>query len=402
MIILIKKYFKLTSVFFVGFFVLPVALSIKIFFNYKIGIIYADRLGHLALITDLFFCRKQLGQLDDDCHYYLLTAGSNSKYIANNTLLHMFVRVTGDEKNVSFVTNTLMYLIVLNIKDILAQFNLMQDMTYNCNEVEFSQTKQVIDFTPDEMSFGVSELKRMGIDCNKKEVVCIFARDSAYLNKYFSKINWGYHDYRDMDVDSYIESIKYLVSCGYIVVRIGSEVIKPVGYSNDNFYDYSISNERTEFLDLFLVSVSKFIIGSTSGATDIAELFKVPFLAVNFAPCLGAPLGKNDLYISKKYIDKKNKVVPFKEILKLDLDSLYSGVLLQEKYGISYLDNTAEEILQAVVEMEQRVTGIFDETESDKKLLNEFFKNFWNRNPKAIVQTKISLNWLKDNKSLYL
>lgn len=377
--------------------------ALKLAGDFKVAIIRADRLGHLALNTDLFFRRIQLDMIPNEYSYYLIAPSETSKLVANRCLLKMFKRFVKEKPNVKIITSSIAYFFITNMKKYITKYNYIHELEYKSNEKEFSITNQSIEFTKKEIDFGNAELQRLGIHNGKKKIVCIYARDSAYLNNVDNITNWQYHDYRNMDVNTYIMSIKYLILKGYKVIRIGSVVDKAVSFTDDNFYDYSISGYRTEFLDLYLVSISEFIIGSSSGATDIAEVFKIPFLAVNFAPCVGAPLGKNDLYIPKKYIDinKNENIIPFKEIIKIDPAILYQGSLLKRKYGISYLDNTPEEILVATIEMEERISGVFIENSNDAKLLSKYFNEFWKSNPKAGVQTIICREWLKNNQSLY-
>lgn len=397
---IIRKIF----IFIGSFIIVPIILFVKLFVNYKIGLIYSDRLGHLALNTDLFFRRLQLGLISSNYSYYLVAPGLLSEKVANGYLLKMFKRFAKTQPSIHIITNTVLYFLLVNLKNTLKKNNILQELEYHSNEVEFSKTKQSISFTKRELDYGYSEIKRLGMHDGKQRVVCIYARDGAYLEKIDENKNWKYHDYRNMDVNTYIKSIKYLISKGYKVIRVGSVVNQAVSFSEKNFYDYSLSGNRSEFLDLFLISISDFVVGSSSGATDIAELFKVPFLAVNFAPCIGSPLGKNDLYIPKKYIDinDKDKVIPFKKVIKwVDSNHMYQGDWLEKNYGLAYLDNTPDEILDAVIEMERRVRGEFVETNADKQLQQKYFEEFWKYNPKAKVKTNVCLKWLRENQSLY-
>jgi putative glycosyltransferase (TIGR04372 family) len=377
--------------------------AFKLVGNFKVAIIRADRLGHLALNTDLFFRRIQLGLIPCECSYYLIAPSQTSKLVANRYLLKMFKRFAKEKRNVRIITSSIAYFFTITMKRYIKKYNYIHELDYKSNEKEFSISNQSIEFTNEEIVFGNAELQRLGIHDNKQKIVCIYARDSTYLNSVDDITNWKYHDYRNVDVNTYIMAIKYLISKGYKVIRIGSVVDEAVWFIDKSFYDYSVSGNRTEFLDLYLVSISEFIIGSSSGATDIAEVFKTPFLAVNFAPCIGAPLGKYDLYIPKKYVDMNNNesVIPFKDILKIDSDILYQGDLLEKIHGITYLDNTPEEILVATVEMQERISGAFLENANDKNLQSKYFNEFWSINPKAGVQTAIGREWLKNNQSLY-
>ena len=72
--------------------------------------------------------------------------------------------------------------------------------------------------------------------------------------------------------------------------------------------------------------LSKFVIGTTSGAVDTAVVFNKPFLGVNFAPFTESPFGKYDQYIQKKLVDiNSNKIIKFKDFIGRDLSNTYNS-----------------------------------------------------------------------------
>jgi len=89
-----------------------------------------------------------------------------------------------------------------------------------------------------------------------------------------------------------VEAIKYLINKDYVVLRIGSEYSKKLNFVDENYFDYSLSEYKSAFMDLFTIYKSKFVLGTTSGATDVAAVFNVPFVGVNYAPFVDSPLGK--------------------------------------------------------------------------------------------------------------
>ena len=74
--------------------------------------------------------------------------------------------------------------------------------------------------TEEEIIKGQSKLKDFGIPKNAK-IVCITCRDSIYLKKKFPKKNFDYHSYRDANINHYIPAIKFLISKGFYVIRLG-------------------------------------------------------------------------------------------------------------------------------------------------------------------------------------
>jgi len=154
-------------------------------------------------------------------------------------------------------------------------------------------------------------------------------------------------------------------------------------------------------MDLFLISVSDFVVGTTSGATDLAILFDIPFLGVNYAPFMESPLGKNDLFIQKKIVNQHHKVVPYKDIIHNTKYHLFDGNRMRIEHNMHYIDNTPNEIYNAVIEMTLRMEHKFTLSAKQKVLLNNYYKNFCSRNVWSNKSAPISIKWLENNKELY-
>jgi hypothetical protein len=68
---------------------------------------------------------------------------------------------------------------------------------------------------------------------------------------------------------------------------------------------------------------------------------------------------------------------------------------------MEYIENTENEILNAVIEMNNKLNG--EEYNIDqKKLLNRYFNEFCSRNKWSNRSAPISIEWLQENCSSYL
>ena len=72
-----------------------------------------------------------------------------------------------------------------------------------------------------EVDKGDKILKEIGVEKDKK-VVCIYARDAAYLNQVYSDNDWSRHNYRNFDIENFNDTISYLIDRDYFVIRAGS------------------------------------------------------------------------------------------------------------------------------------------------------------------------------------
>ena len=311
-------------------------------------------------------------------------------------------RVYSKEINGVFVICiTPLFILLDYMKEVLDDNGLLYRMEMDSKEAEFSLGIKTIYFDKFQYMDGVETLKNMNIpEC--KKIVTIFARDSLYLREKSPQEDWSYHDYRDCDINTYIHSIQYLIDKGYVVIRIGSEFSKSLEFSDNNYIEYNLSEFKSEFMDLFLIYISDFLIGTTSGATDVAVLFNTPFLGVNYAPFMECPLGGCDLFIQKKIVDQYDQVVPYKGIINKPEYHLFDGNAMSKENLMSYIDNTPEEIYDAVVEMTLKVEKKFLLSAKQKVLLNNYHKNFCSKNSWSNKFSPISIKWLEDNKELYL
>lgn len=215
------------------------------------------------------------------------------------------------------------------------------------------------------------------------------------FNKWVSVYN-----IRNSDIDSYIDAIRFLINKGYTVVRVGSIVSKPISWSHPKLIDYPISGHRCDFLDIFLVGNCKFFLGGSSGIADVAYLFDIPRVNVDYAEFGYVPYGKNCLYIPKKHQFKKTgKYLRFQEAFELKLDT---HMLNGEEFGLELEDNSPQDILEATREMLARVNGDFRYSLEEEKLMADFQK-LWSQSDVLCknVPTPIGIEWLKKNKDLY-
>ncbi len=213
--------------------------------------------------------------------------------------------------------------------------------------------------TKDEEEKGKKELLKLGIN-PKDKFVCLIVRDSAYLEKQkqdsHSGVDWSYHDYRDTEIDDYKLAAQYLVEQGYYVIRMGVTVNKPFVCDSDKIIDYAYENMRTDFMDIYLGLKCHFCISTSTGYDAIPSLFRRPLVIVN------------NPHIEYIYSFHPKTITIFKKVFNIDTgESLSIKNILDNgigrfdqtnqfiESGIELVDNTPEEIRDAVVEMVLRL-----------------------------------------------
>jgi putative glycosyltransferase (TIGR04372 family) len=198
--------------------------------------------------------------------------------------------------------------------------------------------------------------------------VCLIVRDDAYLKAKMPGSNMSYHDYRNADVDNYVEAAKYLATKGYYVLRMGDITAKPI--TNPHIIDYANSGLRSDFGDLFLGAHCAFCFGTSTGFMVIPQVFKRPCAVTDFAPLEYISTFCEDRVILKQHW-KDGKRMSMAEIVESGAGQWTNGNNFTAA-GIELRDNTPEEICQLVQEMVEGCST--DQTE------------FWEAYPKGVSE----------------
>ena len=136
--------------------------------------------------------------------------------------------------------------------------------------------------------------------------------------------------------------------------------------NNSAIIDYTTKGKRSDFLDVYLGAKCDFMICSETGLNHIPIVFRRPVVLVNYVLLWGLIRWPSGIVISKKYYSINDKrYLSFKEIIELGAFS--TGNYLIQK-GIRLIENTAGEIHDAAIEMDERLKGNWDITKEDEDL----------------------------------
>lgn len=364
---IIKNLLKIPVRIFRHFFIKPIIFLFSQYREIYFVRIFHSRLGHLALNTELFLRRKKLGLIKENAIYIFLILRSKKYPVANNFLISMIKR---QGKAIDGFLAKLVFISVNRTKYLydLSGFYMMSN-EYS----EFNNTMPALSFIIEEEQKAREILKDMGIQENDW-FVGIFSRDNLYLDTIepdFTKSKPRYHEYRDGNIDMYIDAVKFIIDKGGFVVRLGKIQAKKMNFRHPRFIDYSFSEFKSDFMDIYLNAKCKFILTSPSGATDVARIFDTPYCGVNSMPIDHAPFNKNAIFIPKKL--KKRDTGKYLSLTSY-LDLLTSapdpfGASLKtsfyDKNNIEIIDNSSKEILDITKEMFDRLNGTFVETQCD-------------------------------------
>lgn len=181
----------------------------------------------------------------------------------------------------------------------------------------------------------------------------------------------GYHDVRNADIGTYAKAVDAVVARGGWVVRIGDPTMTPLPKA-ERVVDYAHSDAKSDWMDVFLWSDCRFLIGTFSGPIQVPGTFGVPVVQTNWCPVGHRYWFSDDLQIPKLYrSEREHRLLSFPESIREPIGFAQQSEHL-ERIGIRLIDNTPEEIAEVVVEMLDRLDGTVVYTAEDEGLQARF------------------------------
>ncbi len=235
-----------------------------------------------------------------------------------------------------------------------------------------AQSEPHIRFTAEEERLGRRFLEDTGI-CQGGRFVCLIVRDSAFKNSIHSSVDWSHHDYRDSDITTFKNAAVALAEKGYWVLRMGKIVRDSFPVSHPRIIDYANSGVRNDFLDIWLVARCEFAVTTGTGLDEVCTVFRSPYVHVNQLP-VGGIRSFTPSLVTFKCLKWRSTGAPLSLREQISTGSIYA--LHKQKYddlGIEIVDNTPEEIMEAVLEFEAVRTGSYEATPEDLELQEKFW-----------------------------
>tara|TARA_B100001971_G_scaffold126184_1_gene116210 strand:- start:562 stop:1830 length:1269 start_codon:yes stop_codon:yes gene_type:complete len=346
--------------------VIIIARALRPLVVIRFGRLSVDRIGHMAWDIELYLYERETmdnGIKTVDFFYYELP-------VANKQLLKMRLRALKVSRFVYPLWRCNKLLPGGELHNFRISFN---DSKYYEARNMLVKSNVHIKFTPEEAAFGNKCLREIGIT-ESREYICFHARESSFLNKVFPGADFKYHDYRDAVIENFLSAAEEMTNRGYFAIRLGKYVENPILTNNSKVIDYS-TELRTDFLDIFLLAKCRFLIGTNTGVTDVADIFRKPVVKTNVTQFYAEIqlCGEKDLFLIKKFwLKREHRFLSFREIVGSSLFRLNRTEQV-EQAGIELIENTEKEILDITVEMDERLKGTWKSTEEDEELQEQFW-----------------------------
>jgi len=334
------------------------------------GELPGPRIGHFAANPELYLCERDAGinlpkQPHLDIHFI-------EEPICNQQLAEMWKRILR-----VWPAWILPFLRRVNRLIPGGAVHEIGDNTQNDRDVNnlLERFPPHLKFTANEESQGKLNLQSMGI-LSGAPFVCLIVRDNAYLDAHQSK-DWSYHNYRDSDIQKYVLAAEELADRGYFVIRMGAKVLEPINSRHPRVIDYATNGRRSDFMDIYLGANCAFCISVSTGFDAVPLIFRRPIVYVNMVPLGYLPTyWKQSIGITKHHFSiQKNRELTLSEIFT---DDVGFGLTTSnyEKKGVKLVENTPEEIRDAVFEMAERLDGTWQPEADDDALQRRFWEIF--------------------------
>lgn len=364
---------------------------IRSFIFIRVGFVLSEALGHLAIEPELALCERDLQsstyplQIIVLCYRAVIKNATDKKNLISNRYLDKMWRRTDSIIILPAVLTTPMLSLLVSYPmhiPVLKQLVLRRE---HCFFHSFRDTKNLLDDCPPHLTFTTAEeekgqafLRSLGIPADAN-FVCLIVRDSSYYTNRFTKTNWNTHSFRDCDIDNFILVAEELAERGYYVIRMGSNVQKPLKISHSNVIDYATSGMRSEFLDIYLGAKCAFCISTGTGYDEIPHIFRRPIVCTNFVS-----IGRMNTY-SDKYLNitkthwccRQNRRLSLREIFSTGLG--FCDPDTSHLYGskeVKLIENSPEQIRDATLEMLKRIEGTWQTQPEDEALQQKFWSIF--------------------------
>jgi putative glycosyltransferase (TIGR04372 family) len=175
--------------------------------------------------------------------------------------------------------------------------------------------------------------------------VCLHVREGGFYND-------GVEAYmRNASIRNYFKAIKVITDRGGWVVRLGDPTMTKLP-EMELVIDYAHSQQKSDFMDLYLIKECNLYIGMQSGILDVAALFQKPMLIPNMHEWLfNYPQRRGDLGILRHiFSTSDNRFLSIQELLTLSNRRVLVSHHCEDDADLVYHENSEDEICALVEE----------------------------------------------------
>ncbi|MDB2324241.1 TIGR04372 family glycosyltransferase [Alphaproteobacteria bacterium] len=208
-----------------------------------------------------------------------------------------------------------------------------------------------------DLKAGWSQLESLGLS-KDDWFVTLHVRDAGFYDE-FGSGNASLSSHRNSYIETYNTAIQWILDQGGWVFRLGDSKSQKHDFEHEHFVNYAHSSYQSDWMDMFLIAESRYLVCSNSGPMCVATSMGVPTAVVNYLPMATPPLSSENIFIPKMFWwDDEMRFLTFNEMLQdpfRNANRNFLYILLSTKLGIKPIDNTSDEILGCVMQLHDQV-----------------------------------------------
>lgn len=217
-----------------------------------------------------------------------------------------------------------------------------------------------------EVRAGRERLRSMGLP-EDAWFVCVHVREGGY-----SPADEHVHSFRNASIASYAPAIAEIARRGGWCIRVGDASMRELPQPMPGVLDYARSAVRADWMDIFLFSHCRFLLGTSSGPAFLCGVLGTPVATANMIPpSVVLPFGAADIGIPKLLRRRDGSLMSFAEAFA----SPVANFRFAEEFrraGLEIVDNTPEDVLDLAVEQLDRLDGTLTYCAEDERLQARF------------------------------
>ena len=348
---------------------------------------FVNVIGHLGFLGNHLQAQKD-NILTSGSRYLLSNKGIANKYIFNDLAQHFEIIPSHNGtlwSELPGVWHLVERLQLIRSEDGFIDLYELTEKVYSNNKI--TRMTPIIHFDDQIRIDSLNILKRYNFS-SSDWFVCLHIRNSHDAN-----------DRRNQELDDYLPAVNEIIRRGGFVIRIGNKSMDALP-SNPKIIDLLDDNLDQKLLHAFALANAKFMLGTTSGPALIPSLYGIPTLVTNLTS-----IARNSLSSSAGsfYLPKKVKIISGNYLSLAEIltrPESYSEATISElkKAGLELVNNSAEEILEATIEMFNNLDkGVFSkDLFPSAQAVNQIRNNHYAISRGYISESFISLNkfWL--------
>jgi putative glycosyltransferase (TIGR04372 family) len=191
-----------------------------------------------------------------------------------------------------------------------------------------------------------------------KPIITFFLRDSDFRSELNNASTLRSSNYRDVTANNYIPLTKSL-SSHFSIVKMGRGTKYRQDQDNKFWYNYSVSEDQSDFNDFLLAGSSDVCVTTDSGSITIPLLFRKRIVQTNLS-LFGLINGPSSTFVTLKdyrYISS-GKLLSFKELFELGIHTI-SDQKDFDLLGVEVIENSQEDLSQLAEEIEDLYSEIW-------------------------------------------